>query len=148
MKPNIIKILSALILSCTTLIGCSTAQNDIPDDASLVIMGNVNQVIGWLESDIRVMETVDVKATNNSGQVETYTGVPLRFLLDTAGVKPEAISVQIQTADGLSADAPLSDVMSCEDCILTFRNKGGFSIVAPGLGKDFQLKGVVKIQVK
>ena len=39
-------------------------------------------------------------------------------------------------------------MMACEDCIVSFRNQGGFSIVMPGYSGKLQVKGVVEIQVK
>jgi hypothetical protein len=50
--------------------------------------------------------------------------------------------------DGYTAEAPLADIETCADCIVSFRNQGGFSIVAPGLPGNVQVKGVVEIQVK
>ena len=47
-----------------------------------------------------------------------------------------------------SGEIPIKDVLSCENCIMSFRTKGGFSVVAPDLGKDAQIKGVVRIEVK
>jgi hypothetical protein len=48
----------------------------------------------------------------------------------------------------LSAEVPLADIEACADCIVAFRNQGGFSIVAPGFPDNVQVKGVVEIQVK
>jgi hypothetical protein len=46
------------------------------------------------------------------------------------------------------AEAPLADIQACADCIVSFRNQGGFSIVAPGFPGNVQVKGVVEIQVR
>jgi hypothetical protein len=35
----------------------------------------------------------------------------------------------------------------CADCIVSFRNQGGFSTVLPGHPGSLQVKGVVEIQV-
>ena len=50
--------------------------------------------------------------------------------------------------DGYTAEAPLADVMACADCIVSFRDKGGFSTVLPGFAGSLQVKGVIEIQVK
>jgi len=39
-------------------------------------------------------------------------------------------------------------VQSCADCIVSFREQGGFSTVLPGFSSKAQVKGVVEIQVK
>jgi hypothetical protein len=50
--------------------------------------------------------------------------------------------------DGYTAEAPLADVLSCVDCIVSFRSNGGFSTVLPNFDKSLQVKGVTEIQVK
>jgi tungstate transport system substrate-binding protein len=49
--------------------------------------------------------------------------------------------------DGFTADIPLADVTACTDCIVSFRDQGGFSTVLPGQPGKLQVKGVVEIQV-
>jgi len=38
--------------------------------------------------------------------------------------------------------------MACTDCIVSFRDQGGFSIVMPNFPGKLQVKGVVEMQVK
>jgi hypothetical protein len=128
---------------------CGTSEPEIPDNAALVIVGNVEKETGWLEETVRSMDTIDVESTNNNGDSELYTGVSIKSLLEDAGVMPEAASIIFFSDDGKSSsEIPITDVLSCEKCIVSFRTKGGFSIVAPDLGKDAQIKGVVRIDVK
>jgi len=47
-----------------------------------------------------------------------------------------------------AGEVALADVHACSDCILSFRNQGGFSSVLPGFPGNLQLKGVIEIQVK
>ena len=42
----------------------------------------------------------------------------------------------------------MDTIEACADCIVSFRNQGGFSIVAPGFPGNVQVKGVIEIQVK
>jgi hypothetical protein len=50
--------------------------------------------------------------------------------------------------DGYTAEVALPEVEACQDCIVSFRNKGSFGIVIPGYPGNLQVKGVIEIQVK
>jgi hypothetical protein len=120
----------------------------VPDNAAFKITGNVETQVGWTEEKIRSMDAIDVQSTNKQGETETYTGVRITDLLGKAGPKDDATTLVFVADDGFTAEAPLADIEGCADCIVSFRNQGGFSIVAPGLPGSVQVKGVVEIQVK
>jgi hypothetical protein len=120
----------------------------IPEGAALKITGNVSQEIGWLEEDVRAMETMDAESTNKSGETTTYTGVSINKLLEMAGPAADATTVVFVAEDGYTAEVTLAEVQGCADCIVSFRNQSGFSIVMPGFPSNLQVKGVVEIQVK
>jgi hypothetical protein len=69
-------------------------------------------------------------------------------LLSKADPADDATTVFFVADDGYSADAPLAEIEACADCIVSFRNQGGFSIVAPGFSGKVQVKGVIEIQVE
>ena len=120
----------------------------IPDGAALKITGKVDQEIGWLEEDVRAMDAIEVESTNSKGVTDTYTGVLLSTLLEMAGPMADATTVTFVADDGYTAEAPLADLMACENCIASFRTNGGFSTVLPGYPGAVQVKGVIEIQVK
>ncbi len=120
----------------------------IPEGAALKITGNVNQEIGWLEEDVRAMETMEAESTNKEGETSTYTGVSINKLLEMAGPASDATTVVYVADDGYTAEVSLAEVQGCADCIVSFRNQGGFSIVMPDFASNLQVKGVVEIQVK
>jgi DMSO/TMAO reductase YedYZ molybdopterin-dependent catalytic subunit len=121
----------------------------VPDNAALKITGSVETEVGWTEDKIRSMDTIEAESTNKEGETSsTYTGVRISDLLSKAGPTGEAATVVFVADDGYSAEAPLSDIEACADCIVSFRNQGGFSIVAPGFPGNVQVKGVIEIQVK
>lgn len=94
------------------------------------------------------MDTVEVESTNKDGETKSYTGVPLNELIDMASPKGKATTLVFVGDDGSTAEVALADVKTCENCIVSFRNKGGFSMVLPGFPGEAQIKGVVEIQVK
>jgi tungstate transport system substrate-binding protein len=124
------------------------AEGGIPEGAALKITGNVGQEIGWLEEDVRAMETMEAQSTNKQGETSTYTGVSINKLLEMAGPAADATTVVFVADDGYTAEVTLAEVQGCADCIVSFRNQGGFSIVMPGFAGSLQVKGVIEIQVK
>jgi DMSO/TMAO reductase YedYZ molybdopterin-dependent catalytic subunit len=120
----------------------------VPDNAAFKITGNVETEVGWTEEKIRSMDAIEAESTNKEGETNTYTGVRISDLLSKAGPKDDATTLVFVADDGYSAEAPLADIQACADCIVSFRNQGGFSIVAPGFAGNVQVKGVVEIQVK
>jgi hypothetical protein len=120
----------------------------VPDNAAFKITGNVETEVGWTEEKIRSMDAIEAESTNKEGETNTYTGVRISDLLSKAGPKDDATTLVFVADDGYSAEAPLADIQACADCIVSFQNQGGFSIVAPGFPGNVQVKGVVEIQVK
>jgi len=120
----------------------------VPDNAAFKITGNVQTEVGWSEEKIRSMDTIEVEYTNKAGETATYTGVRISDLLSKADPKEGATTAAFVADDGYTAESPLADIEACADCIVSFRNQGGFSIIAPGFANNVQVKGVVEIQIK
>ncbi len=117
-------------------------------EGDFIITGLVKNPMGWLEDDIRAMDTTDAVSQNKEGVDETYTGVLIATLLNMAEPKNDATTLVLVADDGYSVEVPLADVLACTNCILSFRTNGGFSSVLPGFAKNTNVKGIVEIQVK
>ncbi|MGD8795195.1 MAG: molybdopterin-dependent oxidoreductase, partial [Anaerolineae bacterium] len=126
----------------------SQGAGGIPDNAAFKITGSVENEIGWSEEKLRAMDTIDAESTNKDGETKTYTGVAMNDLLATASPQAGATTLVLVADDGYSAEVALAEVQACGDCIVSFRNQGGFSAVLPGFPGNVQVKGVVEIQVK
>jgi hypothetical protein len=138
-------------LLIAALLGCNRSAQGaagIPADAALKVTGKVEGEVGWTEDQVRAMDTIEAQSTNKDGETKTYTGVLITHLLDLAGVQEGASTVVYVAEDGSTGEASLDEVQACEDCIVSFRNQGGFSIVMPGFAGSLQVKGVVEMQVK
>ncbi len=118
------------------------------NDAALKITGKVENETSWSEEQIHDMDTIEAQSTNKSGETKTYTGVPVNALLELTGLKQKAATLVFVAGDGFTAEIPLADVQACQDCIVSFRNQGGFSMVLPGFEGSAQVKGVIEIQVQ
>ena len=143
-------ILVSLLMALFT--GCAaeeaTATPEPAADVALRITGKVDNEMASSEEEVRAMETMEAQSTNNKGETETYTGVSINTLLELAGVQTDAATIVYVADDGSTAEIPLADVQACEDCIVSFRTQGGFSIVMPGFPGNVQVKGVIEIQVR
>lgn len=149
MSKKALTLISILVVLGILLAACGGgAKGGIPENAALKVTGNVDQEIGWTEEQVRAMDSIEAESTNKKGETATYTGVPINALLDKAGVKSDATTVVFIADDDYTAEAALSDVQACSNCIVSFRNQGGFSIVMPDFPSSLQVKGVIEIQVK
>jgi hypothetical protein len=126
----------------------ASATQPAASTVALKITGKVANELSLTEAEVHAMPTMEAQSTNKQGEVSTYTGVLLTKLLDEAGVQPDATSLVFVADDGFIGEVALADVQACNDCILSFRNQGGFSSVLPGFPGSLQVKGVVEIQVK
>ena len=104
--------------------------------------------MAWPEADVRAMKTTEAESTSKQGQVQKYSGVLIKDLLDLAAPAADATAITFVADDGYTADVALADVQKCGKCIVSFRDQGGFSTVLPDLSGSLQVKGVVEIQVK
>jgi tungstate transport system substrate-binding protein len=125
------------------------ATTEAPAAASaLKITGSVKTPQSWSEEQVKAMTTMEAESTNKQGQTETYTGVLIADLLKLAEPLPEATTVVFVADDGFTAEVTLAEVLACPNCIVSFREKGGFSTVMPGFPGKLGVKGVIEIQVK
>lgn len=140
--------LVVLVLGMLTACGGTQEGGGVPADAALKVTGNVTNEVGWSEADVRALDTTDAEYTNKDGETSTYTGVSINSLLEKAGVKSDAATVVLVADDGYTAEVALPEMTACADCIVAFRDSGGFSAVLPGFASNVQVKGIVEIQVK
>jgi tungstate transport system substrate-binding protein len=115
---------------------------------ALKITGSVKTPQAWSEEQIKAMKTMQAESTNKQGQKSTYTGVLVADLLKLAEPLPEATTIVFVAEDGFTAEVTLAEALACPNCIISFRDQGGFSTVFPGFPGKLQVKGVVEIQVK
>ena len=150
MLKRTLMLLGLAIIVIAALAGCGgTSGEGAPSgEVALEVTGNVENEMAWTEEEVRSMDTVEAQRENKEGEMSTYTGVPIKSLLEEAGVPDDATTVTFVAEDDYTADVDLADVMACDDCIASFRNQGGFSIVMPGYSGKLQVKGVVEIQVE
>ena len=144
-------LLIVLFITAMLLVGCSSGEDAAPADSgevALKITGSVASEQAWTETQVKAMDTMEAESTNKDGETSTYTGVLITNLLAEAQPNADATTVIFVADDGYTAEVTLEELNACSDCIVSFRNQGGFSTVLPGFSGKLQVKGVVEIQVK
>ena len=135
-------ILISLLTSCV-------GAGGVPDEAALKITGNVDKAVGWTEDQVLSMDTIEAEELNKDGELKSYTGVAINALLKSVTLKDGAKSLLFLTGDGKSVEVSLNEILSCADCIVSFRrSQGGFSLILPGFADILQVKDLAEIQVK
>ncbi len=85
-----------------------------------------------------------------------YTGVPLRYLLETAGLKPNAKWLLVEGADASAMTRSLPVEKALDDCLVAFKMNGealrpeqGYPVrlVAPGWEGNMWIKWLRRIEV-
>ncbi len=128
------------------------AEGGEPEDAlepELVIVGNVNQPLEFMENNLRELEVVEVSATHPSkGTTDTYEGVLFSTLLELAGLKEGTTSINLVASDGYAMEIPLADLQACTDCLLAFTDTpGSFRSIMPTLDGSTWVKEITRIEV-
>mgnify|MGYP006294895035 CR=1 FL=1 len=142
MRKKIKSLFIVFALMGILLVACSSGP------VALEVTGNVDSEQAWTEKQVKGLDTMDVESTNKKGETKSYTGVAINDLLAEAGVASDASTVVFVGDDGYEAEVALEEVQACSDCIISFRNQGGFSVVMPGFSGKVQVKGVVEIRVQ
>ena len=140
-----------LFVTALLLVGCSSGEDPAPaeegaGDVALLISGAVDKETSLSDAEVKAMKTLEVESTNKDGETKKYTGVLIADLLNAAG--SNGSTVVFVADDGSTGEIGLDEVLACENCIVSFRNNGGFSIVMPDHPGNLQVKGVIEIQVK
>ena len=118
------------------------ADSDYPE-WQITVTGLVDHSLNLSLTELAAMPQVTVYAplicvgTPSSPLEEgDWTGVSLRFLLETAGISPDAVKVAFHASDGFTTDLTIEDAMR-EDIILAYEKDGVpldeiVRLVAPG----------------
>jgi hypothetical protein len=118
-------------------------------EGSLVVVGLVDQAMGFMEADLRGMDVLQITAEHPKSGTADYEGVSLNALLDMAGVQDGATALVITSADGYATEVSLDEVRACTDCLLGFTNTlEKFKMVMPDLPSNLWVKDVASLEVK
>jgi hypothetical protein len=125
-----------------------TAAPTVAGPVALKVTGNVAKEQAWSEAEVKAMKTLNVQFTNKKGETKTYTGVLITDLLAAAQPNATTTVVRFIADDGFTAEVSLKELNPCTDCIVSFRDQGGFNTVLPSFPGELQVRGVIEIRVK
>jgi DMSO/TMAO reductase YedYZ molybdopterin-dependent catalytic subunit len=118
-------------------------------EGSLVVVGLVDQAMGFMEADLRSMDVLQITAEHPKSGTADFEGVSLNALLDMAGVQDGATALVITAADGYSTEVSLDEVRACENCLVGFTNTAEkLKMVMPDLASGAWVKDVVSLEMK
>jgi DMSO/TMAO reductase YedYZ molybdopterin-dependent catalytic subunit len=94
----------------------------------IVVDGLVEHPYNWPSKELRGLSAVTVNASlqcfgDKVPHYSEWTGVKLKPLLSSAGVKPSAIKIAFYAADGFSTDLPV-EIVERDDIILAYQKDG------------------------
>jgi DMSO/TMAO reductase YedYZ molybdopterin-dependent catalytic subunit len=126
----------------------------------LEVTGKVDNPMSLTYDDLRCMPKVEVQTTivckGNFEDTAVWAGVPLRYVLELAGVQDGATDVQLTGIDGYAPSVGL-DVAMSEKSFLAYELRGGpipilhgFPVRAafPGELGAYWVKWLMKMEVK
>jgi DMSO/TMAO reductase YedYZ molybdopterin-dependent catalytic subunit len=125
----------------------------------LKVTGLVNHPLSLTYDELRCMP----KVTDNPELIcygvfidyATWTGVPIEYILELAGVRPEATVLNLVSADGYTVHIPLEEARQDQNFLAyevnetTLPVQHGFPLraVFPSMGGSYWLKWLVEIRI-
>ena len=116
--------------------------------SGLKISGKVGAQQTLKDADLKAMPTLSVNFTDKKGAKATYTGVPLKSLLDLVKPAADAATLTFVAGDGFSADMALKDALACDKCVVAFTDPNGYTTIFPDFPFKLNVRGLAEIQVK
>ena len=128
---------ASLIATTFLLNAINSDRNYIPEEDNdewvLVVDGLVNNPLTLTYNDLLEMPSKTVKAklwcvddsTGVSARYHDWTGVPLRDILETAGISENAVKIAFYAADAYSTDLTPETALR-DDIIIAYKMDGQF----------------------
>jgi hypothetical protein len=139
--------LLAGVTACTQAV-TEEAPPAEPAIAALTLTGEFDAETSWTLAELQSMDAITVETTNKDGETVQNTGVKLLSLLEEAGLQGDAANLTFVGSDGYEAQAEVSEINACADCIVAFNDDGTLSMVLPGFSGKVQVKGVIEIRAE
>jgi len=125
-----------------------TIDLTLPEGAALKMAGVLrNQLVLTLDN-IEALGVVEVEIEHPKKGTLTYRGVKLELLLSLAGMSEDAKVLVMTAADGYSVEVPITQVLACENCLVSLEDDGTLSMAMEGMDGGFWLKNVIHLMVK
>jgi len=118
-------------------------------EGSLVIVGLVDQALGFMEADLRAFDILKINADHPKNGAQDFEGVSLKSLLAMAGVQDGSTTLVITARDGYATEISLDEALACGNCLVGFTNTPEkLKMVMPDLPSNLWIKDVASLEVK
>jgi DMSO/TMAO reductase YedYZ molybdopterin-dependent catalytic subunit len=125
-----------------------TEELILPEGAALMITGKVLNTLTLKLENLEKMGLVELEVEHPKKGMQRYRGVLLNDLLDLAGPDSGAWTLVMIASDGYAAEANLSEVLACGDCLIALDEDGELHMVMAGMESGLWVKGVNFLEVK
>ena len=150
MKHFRIVFVTFALVATLSLVLTSCGPKAAPGPVVLTITGSVGKTLSLTDADLHAMTVATISAqAPKQTAAQSFTGVHLSDLMNSAKVNPEATSMVMTGSDGYTATLDISTVKACTDCMISFGDSAGtLYAVMPGQTGKAWVKGIVKIEFK
>ncbi len=150
MKQVRIVLVTLTLVAILSLVLAACGPKATPGPVVLTVTGLVGKELTLTDADLHAMTTATISATPpKQTAAQSFTGVRLSDLMNSAQVKSEAVSMVMTGSDGYSATLDLPTVKACADCMIAFTDTAGtLNAVMPGMAGKAWVRGIVKIEFK
>lgn len=134
-----------------------TVEEKTPSASLIEITGLVERPYNVSIEELREMPSRKVRAVlycvgapNKPRKNGTWIGVPLKYLLQQAGVKENAVKVALYASDGYTTDLKLEDIINDENIIVAYEYNGESispRLIVPGRWGYKWIKRIIKIEL-
>jgi DMSO/TMAO reductase YedYZ molybdopterin-dependent catalytic subunit len=118
-------------------------------DVALTITGSVAKDRTWDTDGLKSMGLMELVSMNPSGEEAIWQGVLLTEVLDAAEPDPAASQVVFTDSRGNRVEMPLSEAMTCKECLVAFDPTGiGLNLAMPGQPAELWVENLVSIEIQ
>ncbi|MBN1485423.1 MAG: hypothetical protein JXA37_11950 [Chloroflexia bacterium] len=142
---SVVLLVLALVGACG---GTAVPDEEPSGPVALEVKGLVDNPLSLSLDSIKALGVETITAEHPKNGPQEYEGVRLQKVLDKAGLQDGASILVITASDDYSAEAALSDVQGCADCMIEVADDGTLSMVLPGMSSKAWVKDVVSIEIK
>jgi hypothetical protein len=145
---NVLATLTLVAILSLVLVACGPKAT--PGPVVLTVTGSVGKGLTLTDADLHAMTAATISTTApKQTAAQSFTGVRLSDLMNSAQVNTGAASMVMTGSDGYTATLDIPTVKACADCMISFTDTAGtLNAVMPGMTGKAWVSGIVKIEFK
>jgi ABC-type thiamin/hydroxymethylpyrimidine transport system permease subunit len=126
----------------------STPVPQASSDLAFQVTGSVNTPKEYVYYEYKDhFKETEAHVIGSSHDSKNYTGLPLRYVLEDAGVQPGATRVDILASDGYYSTFDLAKLMDNDDVLIVDIGGGQLKIISKDYGQEYWVNMITNIKV-